>query len=313
MTAETSAVAYDYRESGRGFRSVGYWLVLLGAGFALDLKLGGAIAHLPGWILAAVLIVGLDLLVVYAARSTKTLTLTADEIRIGDEAIPRVEIEAASEGADPQTLVLGWLTGLPRGVKAVTLQMSEDRLAAVPTRHPDQLLRALGLGAVEGVEETLAVREADDDDLLLLADIDERAETLYRVSGYTLPHIPLEDEGAASPAVVFIAGRPPVGFIWLEIVDDLAHLSEVAVLPGSMKRGVGSALIERACDWAREVGYPAITLTTYTDIAWNGPMYARRGWVEVSDPSTGLVAIRDRERMHGLDDVGSRCVMRREL
>jgi GNAT superfamily N-acetyltransferase len=314
-TTETPDAVFDYREPGRGFRSVAYWIVLLGAGFALDLKLGGGPAHLPGWIGATVIIVGLDLLVVHAARSTKTLTLTADEIRIGDEAIPRTDITAASEGGDPELPVLGWLTGMPRGVKAVTLRLTEDREALVPTRHPALLLRALGLGEADRLGARIEIRAADEDDLLLLDEIDERADTLFRVSGYALPEIALEDAvgPVTSAAAVFVAGRPPVAFARLDVLDGCAHLAAIAVLPGSMKQGLGSALIERACGWARDAGHPAITLTTYADIAWNGPMYARLGWVEVSDPSPALLAIRARERELGLDDVGRRCVMRREL
>jgi GNAT superfamily N-acetyltransferase len=80
-----------------------------------------------------------------------------------------------------------------------------------------------------------------------------------------------------------------------------------------MRQGIGSALVERACEWARAHDYPAITLTTYADVPWNGPYYAKRGFMEVADPSPGLRAVRDQERGVGLDAVGRRIVMRRAL
>jgi hypothetical protein len=48
-------------------------------------------------------------------------------------------------------------------------------------------------------------------------------------------------------------------------------------------------------------------------VPWNGPMYARRGWVEVVDPSPALRALRAQEVERGLDEVGRRNVMRRDV
>jgi hypothetical protein len=48
-------------------------------------------------------------------------------------------------------------------------------------------------------------------------------------------------------------------------------------------------------------------------VPWNGPYYAKRGFMEVADPSPGLRAVRDQERGVGLDAVGRRIVMRRAL
>ena len=59
--------------------------------------------------------------------------------------------------------------------------------------------------------------------------------------------------------------------------------------------------------------YPAITLTTYADVPWNAPYYARRGFVEISEFGPGLRAEREREQQLGLDEVGPRVVMRRDL
>ena len=53
--------------------------------------------------------------------------------------------------------------------------------------------------------------------------------------------------------------------------------------PASMRQGVGTRLLDRACEWARGQGYDAITLTTFADIAWNGPFYARRGFAETAE------------------------------
>jgi predicted N-acetyltransferase YhbS len=80
-----------------------------------------------------------------------------------------------------------------------------------------------------------------------------------------------------------------------------------------MRRGVGTQLVEHVCDWARTQGYPAVTLCTFRDVAWNGPFYSRLGFEVVTEPGPDVAALREQERGLGLDDVGVRVVMRREL
>jgi GNAT superfamily N-acetyltransferase len=150
-------------------------------------------------------------------------------------------------------------------------------------------------------------------ELAALAEIDDRAEAIFRAAGYRLPDIAFDVEVLRRAKAVFVAGRPPVGFVQVDELDGLAHVSELAVLPRWMGQGIGTALVERACSWAAANGYPAITLTTYADVPWNAPFYANRGFVESTDLGPGLAAVRARERELGLDDVGRRVVMRRAL
>ncbi|EHK81871.1 hypothetical protein [Rhodococcus pyridinivorans] len=65
---------------------------------------------------------------------------------------------------------------------------------------------------------------------------------------------------------------------------------------------------------ARDAGFGSLTLTTYRDVPWNGPYYARLGFRTVADDalSPGLTRIRVEERKHGLDR-WPRTVMRRGL
>ena len=74
----------------------------------------------------------------------------------------------------------------------------------------------------------------------------------------------------------------PVGFAWVEILDGAAHLEEVDVHPAHGRRGVGSALVRAVCDWARQSTLSAVTLTTFRDIPWNAPFYARLGFRELA-------------------------------
>jgi len=306
-----------YHEPGCGYRGLAWCGALLVVGFLIDLGIGGARAHVVAWLVAAVVLLGADLVIIRATRLFKTLDVTGEEVRIGEEAVARADVVTASATVDDEAPVLGWSSGMPRRRGAVCLDLRDGRRVVVPTRRPDAVLAALGAAQPVGGQSAdgqpaggLDVRPATAQELPLLAEIDERADTLFRVAGYDLPAIEPSDDAAAA---VFVAGRPPVGFARVDEVDGLAHLTEVAVVPGSMRRGVGSALLAAACDWARAAGHPAITLTTYADVPWNAPMYARRGWVEIEAQTPGLRAIRAREAALGLDAVGRRVVMRREL
>ena len=105
-----------------------------------------------------------------------------------------------------------------------------------------------------------------------------------------------------------------VGFAGLDVVDHEAHLAEIDVLPEHHGRGVGQALLDAACGRARARGHAAITLTTYRDVPWNGPWYARNGFVVVddADQSPELRAIRATETARGFDAL-PRVAMRRDL
>ena len=91
----------------------------------------------------------------------------------------------------------------------------------------------------------------------------------------------------------------PVGFVWLdtELGDDAIGIAEIDVLPEFGRRGIGAALLERACEWARAAGYRRVDLGTLADVSWNAPFYARHGFevVDKNDPAFAYARERDRE------------------
>jgi GNAT superfamily N-acetyltransferase len=305
-----TADARRYAEPGRSYRTTLALFVLLAAGFGLDLALGGGVAHLIGWIVAVVLVVGADALVTHAARSLRSITVTATELRVGDDAIARADIAGvlSEPGDDVPVLGVGPGSGLPRGVAGLALRLADGRTVLVPSRHPDRLAAAL-----EVAPDRAEVRLATAEDLPLLAEIDSRADTLFRVAGIDLPLIPFPEDALADAKAVFVAGHPPVGFVRVDEVDGLAHVEALAVVPGHMREGLGTALLEAACAWAKQHHYPAITLITFADVAWNGPFYAARGFVEVDEFTPEIAELRDWEHAMGLDAQRRRIVMRRPL
>ena len=74
----------------------------------------------------------------------------------------------------------------------------------------------------------------------------------------------------------------PVGFALVETVDGLPHLRELDVLTRWQRRGVGRRLIGAIVDDARAAGHAWLTLTTFADVPWNAPYYARLGFEPIA-------------------------------
>jgi len=91
----------------------------------------------------------------------------------------------------------------------------------------------------------------------------------------------------------------PVGFVWLDtdVGSGGIGIAEIDVLPEYGRRGIGAALLEHACNWARAAGYRRFDLGTLADVPWNAPFYAKHGFavVDKNDPTFALASQRDRE------------------
>ncbi len=165
----------------------------------------------------------------------------------------------------------------------------------------------------------MLIRTATPVDWPVVQDIEVRAGALFREVG--LDHIaddppPADDElhGAAAVLVAIDDLGELVGYARVELLDDHTHLEQLSVLPERGGQGIGTALLDAVASWARDLGHREITLTTFRDVAFNAPLYARRGYREVpeADWSPALRALVEQEAAHGLDP-STRVVMRRPL
>jgi GNAT superfamily N-acetyltransferase len=112
---------------------------------------------------------------------------------------------------------------------------------------------------------------------------------------------------------VALADDTPVGFAHVEVLEpNTAHLEEIDVSPEHGRRGIGTRLVTRVCEWAAGAGYQSVSLTTFRDVPWNMPFYARLGFkvVPASALSAALRGVVNDERRRGLDPT-RRVVMQR--
>lgn len=76
-----------------------------------------------------------------------------------------------------------------------------------------------------------------------------------------------------------------VGFAVSADVAGIYWLKELSVDPAFGGKGIGSALLDAVVGRARWACHGALGLTTFRDVPFNAPFYARRGFLEC-DPAT---------------------------
>ncbi len=125
------------------------------------------------------------------------------------------------------------------------------------------------------------IRPARADELVLLPPIEAAADTMFLRLGIGPLPGPGDVEDLAAALVVLVDGDASTGFARIDELAGGAHLEQLSVHPDHGGRGTGRALLRAACAWAKDNGYPELTLATYRDVPWNGPFYASEGFVEV--------------------------------
>lgn len=131
-----------------------------------------------------------------------------------------------------------------------------------------------------------AIRKAEPKDLPLLPELEQAAAQLFLETPYPqFAHGPNSsahlDTNRDHVWVAVDEESRLAGFVIVRTFGDAVHIHEIDVHPRYARKGVGRLLIERVASWARQRRSSALTLTTYSDVAWNGPYYARLGFAIV--------------------------------
>jgi predicted N-acetyltransferase YhbS len=97
-------------------------------------------------------------------------------------------------------------------------------------------------------------------------------------------------------------------------VDGTFYLQQIDVTPEHGRRGIGSALVTTVCDRAKQQGYAIVSLSTFRDIPWNAPFYAKLGFrpIDEAELTPGFEQIRLKELAAGLpisDRVIMQCIL----
>jgi len=165
-----------------------------------------------------------------------------------------------------------------------------------------------------------SIRLAQEADLPVLREIEQAAGQAFRLIGMAavaddeLPTLESLRSYQRDGRAWVYAEPDVVAYLIGELVDGAAHVEQVSVHPSAARRGVGRALIEEFASWGRDHGARSMTLTTFIEVAWNGPYYERCGfhYLGRNELSPDLAAIREGEVACGLDR-WPRAAMRRDL
>jgi GNAT superfamily N-acetyltransferase len=155
------------------------------------------------------------------------------------------------------------------------------------------------------------IRAARREDAETLGDIERRAGARFRDVG--LGHIADAEPFSAAELTEYVEqGRAWAaddergqlcGYVIADVVDGNGHVEQVSVDPEHQGTGIGRALVARVGEWASTIGATALTLTTFTDVPWNRPLYEHVGFVVLKETEIGpeLRAVRAHEAELGLD------------
>ncbi|PVM80891.1 GNAT family N-acetyltransferase [Caulobacter radicis] len=102
-------------------------------------------------------------------------------------------------------------------------------------------------------------------------------------------------------------GEAIIGFVMVRPLEDGLYVEQLDVLPAVAGRRIGATLLDAV---GARAGAGGLMLSTFRDVPWNAPYYARLGFVEVSQLTPGMAAIRAEHLARGLDE-DARVFMRR--
>ncbi|KAG0170381.1 hypothetical protein DFQ28_005988 [Apophysomyces sp. BC1034] len=161
------------------------------------------------------------------------------------------------------------------------------------------------------MHSTYSITKASPEHITVLPAIEAEAATLLKgyVSESILSQVTDEEDFRIAQQedrlwVALTEEKIPIGFALIEILDaDHIHLGEIDVHPDHGRRGLGKALVTAICEWASRSKYSQVTLTTFRDVPWNSPFYARLGFQVIPTQELGpkLLEIMHDEAARGLD------------
>ena len=159
-------------------------------------------------------------------------------------------------------------------------------------------------------------------DIPALIAADRAASELFRPTGLipdmaTIPEsIPADimTEAIEQGMVLAVADAAgAVGFAMARLQDKTLYLDQVSVDPAHGRKGLGKALVQELFVLADEHRCNVVALSTFREVAWNGPFYRRLGFKEVPrrQMSDWMLAI-EAAQAETLD-VSARCFMQKPV
>ena len=131
------------------------------------------------------------------------------------------------------------------------------------------------------------IEGADASEVGLLAEVDRAASALFAPTGLLSDealkdHVPVDILASAAENGDLFTARldsgTAVGFALVSLRGGTLYLDQISVHPDHGQRGIGADLLTRVIDEAKRRKLRRVTLSTFRDLPWNGPFYAKHGF-----------------------------------
>ncbi len=168
---------------------------------------------------------------------------------------------------------------------------------------------------------TYTIRNAQSGDVPAFAQVEINAGELFKTIGlddlagdFSDPDFVTSFVQTGGAFVAAHADGTVAGFALAFELDNAVHLQEMSVDPAHGRRGLGGQLLEAVASWARQRDVTRLTLSTFEDVLWNAPFYAKHGYKIMSPEqwTPGLHILREHEEHIGLP-IDRRCFMEKQL
>ncbi len=131
----------------------------------------------------------------------------------------------------------------------------------------------------------VTIRAARADELERVSELEDLAGERYADAGLPadldgLPHDVIVRAQVEDLLWFATVDDVPVGFALCWLRPGALHLRELDVHPAHMRQGIGRHLVEHVVDQAQQRQLGSVTLTTFRDVPWNAPLYARWNFAE---------------------------------
>lgn len=170
--------------------------------------------------------------------------------------------------------------------------------------------------------DAYSIDGAADEEIGTLIAIDLAAGTLFEDTGLIADeamddHVPEEVFASAiQHGHVFTvrdADGVPVGFTLTSSRGDTLYLDQISVHPDHGRQGLGKALVARVIKEAKLRKLRGVTLSTFRDLAWNGPFYRRLGFREIARAKLADWMLDLENAQAASLDISKRCFMHRKI
>jgi GNAT superfamily N-acetyltransferase len=165
------------------------------------------------------------------------------------------------------------------------------------------------------------IRNAQLSELPSLSELELRAAGRFLGSGHAYaadlpPFETLHLAELAAAGRVWVAADDALiwGFAVGGYLGGAAYLHEIDVEPALGRQGAGRALVRAVAAWAAGERQPALLLSTFSDVPWNAPFYAKLGFevVPAHAYDEAMRRLREDEARGGLV-IESRVIMRAQV